>query len=148
MQIQHGNTWVIIWNHLLFVRSYCWWKKSGSPVDMVNIPLFTWLYKFYTSQVVVWDFFHQQYDSVCIFFYRQYTSFRSYNIVTSIMFDLSTLIVQSIPQQIYIYIYHITNLLGQELRIGWSSRERLLWWFMQSYSIYWKIWVKWDQLLM
>ena len=29
-----------------------------SPVDMVNIPLST---RFYTSQVVVWDFFHRQY---------------------------------------------------------------------------------------
>ena len=29
-----------------------------SPVDMVNIPLFT---GFCTSRVVVWDFFHQQY---------------------------------------------------------------------------------------
>ena len=28
-------------------------------IDMVNIPLFI---GFYTSQVVVWDFFHQQYD--------------------------------------------------------------------------------------
>ena len=37
------------WMILLMVQ------KSGvhSPVDMVNIPLFTW---FYTSQVVVWDF--------------------------------------------------------------------------------------------
>ena len=31
--------------------------RNSAPVDMVNIPLFTW---FYTSQVVVWDFFHQQ----------------------------------------------------------------------------------------
>ena len=30
-----------------------------SPVDMVKIPLFTGSY---TSQVVVWDFFHQQYE--------------------------------------------------------------------------------------
>jgi len=29
------------------------------PVDMENIPLFT---GFYTFQVVVWDFFHQQYQ--------------------------------------------------------------------------------------
>ena len=35
----------------------CWWLKSSQPVDMVNIPLFT---RFYTCQVVVWDFFHQQ----------------------------------------------------------------------------------------
>ena len=33
--------------------------RNLAPVDMVNIPLFT---GFYTSQVVVWDFFHQQYD--------------------------------------------------------------------------------------
>ena len=32
--------------------------RTPAPVDMVNIPLFTW---FYTSQVVVWDFSHQQY---------------------------------------------------------------------------------------
>ncbi len=30
---------------------------NPAPVDMVHIPLFT---GFYTSQVVVWDFFHQQ----------------------------------------------------------------------------------------
>ena len=42
------------WNEV----KYFWWKKSGQPVDMLNIPLFT---RFYTSQVVVWDFFHQQY---------------------------------------------------------------------------------------
>ena len=32
--------------------------RNLAPVDLVNIPLFTC---FYTSQVVVWDFFHQQY---------------------------------------------------------------------------------------
>ena len=32
--------------------------RNPTPVDMVNIPLFTGCY---TSQVVVWDFFHQQY---------------------------------------------------------------------------------------
>ena len=32
--------------------------KNPAPVDVVDIPLFT---SFYTSQVVVWDFFHQQY---------------------------------------------------------------------------------------
>ena len=36
----------------------CWWFRNPAPVDMVNIPLFT---RFYTSQVVVWDLFHQQY---------------------------------------------------------------------------------------
>ena len=30
--------------------------RNPAPVDMVNIPLFT---RFYTSHVVVWDFFHQ-----------------------------------------------------------------------------------------
>ena len=30
---------------------------NPAPVDMVNIPSFT---RLYTSQVVVWDFFHQQ----------------------------------------------------------------------------------------
>ena len=33
--------------------------RNPAPVDMVNIRLFTWLY---TSQVVVWDFFHQQFQ--------------------------------------------------------------------------------------
>ena len=37
----------------VYIASYCWWKKSGYPVDMVNIPLFT---RFYASQVVVWEF--------------------------------------------------------------------------------------------
>ena len=32
-------------------------EKNPAPVDMVNIPLFTW---FHTCQVVQ-DFFHQQY---------------------------------------------------------------------------------------
>ena len=41
----------------------CWDTVDGSeirrsPVDMVNIPLFTGFYMLYTSQVVVWDFFH------------------------------------------------------------------------------------------
>ena len=31
--------------------------RNAAPVDMVNIPSFT---GFYTSQVVVWDFSHQQ----------------------------------------------------------------------------------------
>jgi len=35
--------------------------RNPAPVDMVNIPLFT---AFYTSQVVVGDFFHQQYFHV------------------------------------------------------------------------------------
>ena len=36
-------------------------QKSGSPVDMVNLPLFI---GFCTSQVVVvWDFFHQRWPS-------------------------------------------------------------------------------------
>jgi len=34
--------------------------RSPAPVDLVNIPLFTW---FYTSQVVAGHFFHQQYDN-------------------------------------------------------------------------------------
>jgi len=48
----------------------CWDTVDGSeirrsPVDMVNIPLFTGFYMLYTSQVVVWDFFHdhQQYPT-------------------------------------------------------------------------------------
>jgi len=32
--------------------------RNPAPVDMINIPLF---FRFYTSQVVVGDFFHQQY---------------------------------------------------------------------------------------
>ena len=32
-----------------------------APVDMVNIPLLT---RLYTSQEVVWDFFHQQYGFI------------------------------------------------------------------------------------
>jgi len=34
--------------------------RNPAPVDMVNIPLFSW---FYTSQVVQ-DFFHQQFNSI------------------------------------------------------------------------------------
>ena len=38
---------------------YCWWLRNpaNSPVDVVDIPKFM---GFYTSQVVVSDFFHQQ----------------------------------------------------------------------------------------
>ena len=36
-------------------------EENTAPVDMVNIPLFTGFWD--TSQVVVWDFFHQQYVS-------------------------------------------------------------------------------------
>ena len=32
--------------------------RNPAPVDMVNLTLITW---FYTSQVAVWYFFHQQY---------------------------------------------------------------------------------------
>ena len=32
--------------------------RNPAPVDIVNISLFTGIH---TSQVVVWDFFHQQY---------------------------------------------------------------------------------------
>ena len=41
------------WRHCTTVDG-----RNPAPVDMVNIPSFTW---FYTSMVVVWDFFHQQY---------------------------------------------------------------------------------------
>ena len=37
--------------------------RNPALVDMVKIPLFT---GFYTSQVVVWDFFHQQYPHLAI----------------------------------------------------------------------------------
>ena len=38
--------------------------KNPAPVDMLNVPI---NYKVYTSQVVVWDFFHQQYCSTIIY---------------------------------------------------------------------------------
>ena len=47
--------------HAFLVESwYCWWLKSGDHQLrlVVEIPLFT---RFYASQVVVWDFFQQQY---------------------------------------------------------------------------------------
>ena len=39
--------------------------RNPTPVDRLFIPLFT---RFYTSQLVVWDFFHQQYvvDSILV----------------------------------------------------------------------------------
>ena len=37
---------------------YCWWKKSCTSWYGSFFPLFT---AFYTSQVVVWEFFHQRY---------------------------------------------------------------------------------------
>ena len=41
------------WDHIDTVDG-----RNPAPVDRQLIPLFT---GFYTSQVVVWDFFHQQY---------------------------------------------------------------------------------------
>ena len=38
--------------------------RNPAPVDMENLPLFT---RLYTSQVVVWDFFHQRYWSILWF---------------------------------------------------------------------------------
>ena len=37
-------------------------ERNPATVDMVNIPLFTGFKK--TCQVVVWDFFHQQCDTI------------------------------------------------------------------------------------
>ena len=37
--------------------SYCWWKKSGKPVDMPNIPVFAGCFLLQLVQ----DFVHQQY---------------------------------------------------------------------------------------
>ena len=43
-----------------------WWKKSG--VQQLIFPsIFLWFTGFYTSQVVVWEFFHQQYEGVGCF---------------------------------------------------------------------------------
>ena len=36
----------------------CWWLKSGEPVEVGSLS--NYLQGFWTSQVVVWDFFHQQ----------------------------------------------------------------------------------------
>ena len=46
--LSHNNHTIHLWHR--------WWKKSCTG-DMVNIPLFLGLH---TSQVVVWDFSHQQ----------------------------------------------------------------------------------------
>ena len=40
--------------------NYCWWKKSCTSWGWSFIPSFT---GHYTFQVVVWDFFHQQYGN-------------------------------------------------------------------------------------
>ena len=37
-------------------------QKTFAPVDMVNYPMY--FTRFYTSQVVVWDFFHHQYSHI------------------------------------------------------------------------------------
>ena len=42
-------------------ETYCWWKKSCTSWSWKFIPLFT---GFYTSHVVVWDFFHQSYQQL------------------------------------------------------------------------------------
>ena len=44
--------------------------RNPAPVDTANIPVFTGLVftGFYTSQVVVWDFFHQQYPRFSKYF--------------------------------------------------------------------------------
>ena len=46
--------------------------RNAAPVDRQFIPFFT---RFYTSQVVVWDFFHQPHDwhcAMCFFFTSTY----------------------------------------------------------------------------
>jgi len=48
--------WLVVfdpkrWNSSNEMICYCWWFRNPYPI----------MYRFYTSQVVVWDFFHQQY---------------------------------------------------------------------------------------
>ena len=54
---------------------YCWWLKSGVHQlrSVVEIPWFT---RFYTFQVVVWDFFHQQYHWITTLMSRRYPSWK------------------------------------------------------------------------
>ena len=47
------NPKVQIKHIICLTLKYCWWKKSGKPVDRLFVPLFT---RFYTSQVLQ-DFF-------------------------------------------------------------------------------------------
>ena len=52
-----AQDWSALFQPTSWRYRYCWGRNSA-PVDMANIPLFT---GFHTYQVVVWDFFHQQY---------------------------------------------------------------------------------------
>ena len=65
-QPQHGNV-------LRQLKRECWCRevigatvdgRNPAPVEMVNIPFLQGFIMFYTSQVVVWDFFHQQYGEL------------------------------------------------------------------------------------
>ena len=67
-RISQANRWQVQvgWYHFRGVEynqiqppqrlTYCWWKKSCTSWYVVY-PI---IYKVYVSQVVVWDFFHQQ----------------------------------------------------------------------------------------
>ena len=54
------HTYIYILYIYIFLHNIVDWKHPA-PVDMLNIPLFL---GFYTSQVVVWDFFHQGINSI------------------------------------------------------------------------------------
>ena len=55
------NKWVGEKTHQL--ESYCWMKKSG--VHQLRLIVYPMIYRVLApSQVVVWDFFHQQYDDL------------------------------------------------------------------------------------
>ena len=48
-------------NLLSLILTYCWWKKSGEK-SKLRLAVYLIIYRVLApSQVVVWDFFHQQY---------------------------------------------------------------------------------------
>ena len=60
---RRGRVWYLqLLEHLGTIGWYCWWTKSCTTKDD-DYPI---IYKvFFTSQVVVWDFCHQQYQHLC-----------------------------------------------------------------------------------
>ena len=61
MHFKGRGVWFSKTAFLVIKKWYCWWFRNPANQLICYIsPLFT---RFYTSQVVVWDFFHQQYQS-------------------------------------------------------------------------------------
>ena len=60
MKFQLLNPAVFIWKNQAFPGWYCWWFRN--PANQLRLVVYPIIYTVLApSQVVVWDFFHQQY---------------------------------------------------------------------------------------